>query len=111
MTVTITLNGTMTLDESAGLQNATVPPSVPGDANDNDVSLSRLQSQVSAFYNRLYWNRDGPTWPPHDVPSGGRIAESPDNFIQIAHPSEPGAQRSVGSSRLHVCKRGQFARG
>ena len=53
MTVTITLNGTTTLDESGSLQDATATPSAPGDANDNDVSLSRLQSHVSAFYNRL----------------------------------------------------------
>lgn len=53
MTITFKLNGSMTLDESASPQNGTATPLVPGDADDNDVVLARLQSQVSSFYARL----------------------------------------------------------
>src|SRR4051794_29904275 len=47
------INGTVTLDESAGLQTSGV--AVTGeDNNDSDVALSALQSQASTFYNRLF---------------------------------------------------------
>src|SRR5262245_8254171 len=50
---TITINGSMTLDESFGLQNSGIPQSGE-DNNDSDVSLATLQSGASAFYNRLF---------------------------------------------------------
>src|SRR4051794_4525632 len=47
------INGTVTLDESAGLQTSGI--AVAGeDNNDNDVALSLLQSQAATFYNRLF---------------------------------------------------------
>ncbi|WDZ81683.1 DUF5801 repeats-in-toxin domain-containing protein (plasmid) [Ensifer adhaerens] len=84
MTITFTLNGSMTLDESATLQNATATPSVPGDADDNDVTLARLQSQVSAFYNRLFGTSIGQLGLSTTFPTGGRVAESSSNFIGIS---------------------------
>jgi hypothetical protein len=50
---TITINGTVTFDESSSLQNTGV--SVPGeDNNDQDVLLSVLQSEAPAFYSSLF---------------------------------------------------------
>src|SRR5438045_5275910 len=52
--LSVAINGSVTLDESPGLQ---APPAVavPGeDNNDNDVALSVLQSQAPTFYNRLF---------------------------------------------------------
>jgi Domain of unknown function (DUF5801) len=41
MALTVTLTGkTVTLDETAGLQNSTVTPNVVGDADDNDTALA-----------------------------------------------------------------------
>src|SRR5262249_40705753 len=53
MAATITINGSVTLDESLGLQNSHIPQSGE-DNNDSDVSLSTLQSTVAAFSNRLF---------------------------------------------------------
>src|SRR5262245_54460137 len=50
---TITINGTVTLDESSGLQNTGIPVGAE-DNNDSDVSLGTLQSTVAAFSNRLF---------------------------------------------------------
>ena len=53
MATTITINGSLTLDESVGLQNSGV--AVPGeDNNDSDVSLATLQTGAATFYNRLF---------------------------------------------------------
>src|SRR5262245_9345187 len=53
---TITINGTVTLDESPGLQNTGSPVGAE-DNNDSDVPLTTLQNSVdpdaAAFYNRL----------------------------------------------------------
>ena len=54
---TITVTGvTTTLDESPGLQNSVATPTVPGDANDNDIAASALPS---AFSTRLTANGVG----------------------------------------------------
>jgi hypothetical protein len=52
MAIEITINGTVTLDESAGLQTGgvAVPPE---DNNDSDVSLATLQTDAATFYARL----------------------------------------------------------
>ena len=56
MAATMTINGSVTLDELLGLQNS----GVPGEGDDDrDVSLSELQSQALASYNRLF-NGAGP---------------------------------------------------
>src|SRR5262249_48606622 len=85
MATTITIHGSVTLDESLGLQNTNIP--VPGveDNNDSDVSLSTLQSTAAAFSSRLF----------NSVASGGLglsstfatnngVAESASNFITVS---------------------------
>src|SRR5262245_9930155 len=48
-----TVTGSVTLDESNGLQNSGV--AVTGeDNNDSDVALSTMQTQAATFYNRLF---------------------------------------------------------
>jgi len=80
---TITINGSVTLDESLGLQN--IGSSAPEDANDSDVSLATLQSGATAFSDRLF----------NSVASGGLglsttfatdngVAESASNFITVS---------------------------
>src|SRR5262245_56410339 len=82
---TITINGSVTLDESLGLQNGTGTPPPGEDNNDSDVALSTLQTGVVAFYNRLF----------NSVPSGGLglnttfafnngVAESASNLITVS---------------------------
>ena len=58
MTAKMTINGSVTLDASLGFQNSGVPGSGE-DNDDSDVSLSTLQPQALAFYNRLF-NGSGP---------------------------------------------------
>src|SRR6266498_4320693 len=92
MATTITINGSVTLDESAGLQNSGVAVGAE-DNNDSDVSLATLQSGALSFYNRLF-NAAG---------SGGLglsttfatnngVAESASNFIAVSG----GTATSVG---------------
>src|SRR5262245_50843164 len=84
MATTITINGSVTLDESLGLQNTGVPVGSE-DNNDSDVSLATLQSTVAAFSNRLF----------NSVATGGLalsttfatnngVAESASNFITVS---------------------------
>src|SRR5215472_5556496 len=84
MATTITINGSMTVDESSGLQNSGIAG--PGeDNNDRDVALSTLQTGVVASYTRLF----------NSVPSGGLglsttfatnngVAESASNLITVS---------------------------
>src|SRR5262249_61443513 len=86
MATTITINGSVTLDESSGLQNSGIPNPVSGeDNNDSDVSLGTLQSTVAAFSNRLF----------NSVATGGLglsttfatnngVAGSASNFISVS---------------------------
>src|SRR6516225_2962304 len=86
MATTITINGSVTLDESSGLQNSGIPNPVSGeDNNDSDVALSTLQSTVAAFSNRLF----------NSVGTGGLglsstfatnngVAESASDLIQVS---------------------------
>src|SRR5262249_13592732 len=53
MATTITINGSMSLDESLGFQNSGVAVGTE-DNNDNDVSLATLQAQVASFSSRLF---------------------------------------------------------
>src|SRR5215469_447050 len=81
---TITITGSVTLDESLGLQNTGT--AVTGeDNNDSDVSLATLQSGSTTFYNRLF----------NSVATGGLglsttfatnngVAESASNFITVS---------------------------
>ena len=57
MALTVTLTGTsVTLDETAGLQNSTATPNVPGDANDDDVAVSTLPPVFSDRLTTLGFN-------------------------------------------------------
>jgi len=81
MAIMFTLNGTNTLDESLGLQVGTAD--LPQEDNDdNDVPLSKLQSDVPVFYNRLFGvselNLDD------TFPTDVGVAESADDFIEIS---------------------------
>src|SRR5262245_37013389 len=50
---------TVTHDETAGLQNSTATPNVPGDANDDDVAVSTLPSAFSTRLTTLGFNPNG----------------------------------------------------
>jgi hypothetical protein len=50
---------TVTHDETAGLQNSVETPSIPGDANDNDVAVSALPSAFSTRLTALGFNPAG----------------------------------------------------
>ena len=84
MATTITINGSVTLDEFLGLQSTGVAVGSE-DNNDSDVSLATLQSTVATFYNRLF----------NSVVTGGLalsttfatdngVAESASNFITVS---------------------------
>lgn len=54
MSAIITATGTtITLDESAGLQNFTATPAPSGDANDNDIDNSALPADFSTRLTQL----------------------------------------------------------
>ena len=86
MATTITINGSVTLDESSGLQNSGIPNPVSGeDNNDSDVSLSTLQSTVAAFYNRLFNNgANGGLGLSTTFATNNGVAESASNFITVS---------------------------
>jgi len=84
MATTLTVNGTVTLDESAGLQNSGTAVGTE-DNNDSDVSLATLQANAVDFYNRLF----------NTVATGGLnlnstfdtdngVAMSASNFISVS---------------------------
>jgi hypothetical protein len=76
---TITINGAMTLDESAGLQNSGVATATE-DNNDSDVSLSTLQTDASSFYTRLF---TGLALDSSFATANG-VARSASNFISVS---------------------------
>src|SRR5262245_45769951 len=81
---TITINGSMTLDESFGLQNSGIPQSGE-DNNDSDVSLGTLQSTVTAFSNRLFNSvATGGLGLSQTFPTNNGVAESASNFITVS---------------------------
>ena len=53
MAISITINGSVTLDESAGLQTSGVGTATE-DNNDSDIALATLQTDVASFYSRLF---------------------------------------------------------
>ena len=81
MALTITINGTVTLDETAGLQNGLGTPPAGEDNNDSDVSLATLQSDALTFYNRLF--TAGGLNLSTTFPSSIGVGESASNFISI----------------------------
>jgi hypothetical protein len=76
-----TNNGSVTLDESLGLQNSGIPAGAE-DNNDSDVSLATLQSTVATFYNRLF-GAGGLGLSTTFATSNG-VAESASNFITVS---------------------------
>jgi hypothetical protein len=76
----VNITGSVTLDESAGLQTGGV--AVGGeDNNDNDVALSALQSQASTFYNRLFGA--GGLGLSTTLPTSIGVGKSGDGFITV----------------------------
>ena len=83
MATTITINGSVTLDESSGLQNSGSQP--PEDNNDSDVSLGTLQSTVTAFSNRLFNSTaNGGLGLSTTFATNNGVAESASNFITVS---------------------------
>jgi hypothetical protein len=79
MAITITINGSVTLDESDGLQVGGVATSTE-DNNDSDVLLATLQSQAASFYNRLF--TDLGLDPAFATANG--VAKSGDTYISLS---------------------------
>src|SRR5262245_27273894 len=77
---TITINGSVTLDESLGLQKSGVP--VAGeDNNDSDVSLDTFKAGSLTCYNRLF-GPGGLGLDPTFATTNG-VAQSASNFITV----------------------------
>ena len=81
---TITITGSVTLDESLALQNSGI--GVTGeDNNDSDVSLATLQSGSTTFYNRLFNNvATGGLGLNTTFATNNGVAESASNFITVS---------------------------
>ena len=75
----ITINGTLTLDESAALQTGGVAVG-DEDNNDQDVSLSTLQSGAATFYNRLFTGLGLDS----SFATANGVAESASDFISVS---------------------------
>ena len=81
MTLNISLNGDVTLDESAGLQVGGVGTPTE-DNDDDDVTLATLQSDAPAFYNRLF--SGGQLNLSTTFPTLIGVAESQDDLISVS---------------------------
>jgi hypothetical protein len=81
MATTITINGSVTLDESLGLQDSNAPAP---DNNDSDVLLTTLQSGASTFYHRLFDSAPGGLHLSQTFATDNGVAESASNFIQVS---------------------------
>jgi hypothetical protein len=90
---TVVVTGSVTLDESPGLQTSNV--AVTGeDNNDNDVSLATLQSQAATFYNRLFGA--GGLALSTTFPTSVGVGKSGDSFITV---TGTGTVTSLGFSK------------
>src|SRR5262245_12863648 len=84
MATTITINGSVTLDESLGLQNSGIPQSGE-DNNDSDVSIATLQTGSTTFYNRLFNSAAaGGLGLSTTFATNNGVAESASNLIQVS---------------------------
>ena len=91
----VTVTGTVTLDESSGLQ--TGGAAVTGeDNNDNDVTLGTLQTQAATFYNRLFSSPAAGLGLATTFPTAIGVGKSGDGFITV---TEPGTIVSLGFSK------------
>src|SRR5262245_3745282 len=84
MTTTITINGSVTLDESLGLQNGTGTPPPGEDNDDSDVSLGTLQTGAPTFYNRLFNSSPGGLGLSTTFAFNNGVAESASNLITVS---------------------------
>jgi len=81
MAIAITINGTVTFDESVGQQVGGV--AVGGeDNNDSDILLATLQSQAVNFYNRLFGA--GGLGLSTVLANSISVAKSADNYISLS---------------------------
>src|SRR5688572_21695401 len=91
----VTVTGTVTLDESSGLQTGGV--AVTGeDNNDSDVTLGTLQTQAATFYNRLFSAPATGLGLATTFPTAIGVGKSGDGFISV---TEPGTIVSLGFSK------------
>jgi hypothetical protein len=100
---TITINGTVTFDESSSLQNTGI--SVPGeDNNDQDVLLSVLQSGASALLQPLRRDRTEISAPP--LPTRVASAGSATASLRFRAAARSAASDSSTAQRARFCKIG-----
>src|SRR5687768_11656917 len=91
--MSVAIDGSVTLDESAGLQTGGIV--VGGeDNNDSDVALSALQSQASSFYNRLFGSGGLALSSTFATQIG--VGKSADNYITV---SATGTTTSLGFTK------------
>ena len=84
MATTITIKGSVTLDESLGLQNSGITTGAE-DNNDSDVSLATLQAAVASFSNRLFNSAaTGGLNLSTTFATNNGVAESASNFITVS---------------------------
>lgn len=81
MPISITINGSVTLDESAGLQTGGVADP-PEDNNDSDITLATLQTDVASFYNRLFGALELNL--SDDFATDNGVARSATNYISLS---------------------------
>ena len=79
MAINIAINGTVTLDESAGLQTGGIAVGAE-DNNDSDVLLSTLQSEAPTFYSRLFTSLGLST----TFATANGVAKSAGNYISLS---------------------------
>ena len=85
MATAITINGSVTLDESSGLQNTGVPAGAE-DNNDSDVAFSIASTPLpTSFSNRLFNSAaNGGLGLSTTFATNNGVAESASNFIQVS---------------------------
>jgi len=84
MATTITIKGSVTLDESLGLQNSGITTGAE-DNNDSDVSLATLQAAVASFSNRLFNSAaTGGLNLSTTFATNNGVAESASDFIMVS---------------------------
>src|SRR5688572_7177426 len=86
--MSVTINNTVTLDESPGLQTNGTPITVDGvliedNTNDNDVALTVMQSEAPSFYNRLFGAPAPGLGLGTTFPTSTGVGKSADNYITV----------------------------
>ena len=84
MATTLTVNGSVTLDDLLGCRNSGTAAG-SGYNNDNDVSLATLQANALAFYNRLFNTvANGGLNLATTFPTANGVAQSASNFVTVS---------------------------